>query len=298
METRKRNVAPNASTDKPEPPASAQTPPAAKQRTTGSEDVLTKTLGIIALVAVSLLAGSLLLAVAGRLRPHTHRRVHCSAAVSPSYACPLTPAQRDALSEGGDCGLPPACDAPYAAHDTWAHVRMVDRVPSVQVVNFTRMRGNAPKRTLLIGPSGPCALPVKNITVLSTDPYVIVIDGFITDDEADTVKAEGCVPIRLSQSRSTPLNPAQPRSTLLNLAQLNENVMTNAGVVCHPSDRRDSSTQTKQPKRHTTHPTAQAQPHTLQSPKTQSSAASKSAHPTLAGTPWKTWSRSNSCGMS
>jgi hypothetical protein len=192
METRKRNVAnqTNEETEK-RVKIPAKTPE--------PSDLVLNSLLFIAISAFSLLFLAFVLAMVGpRLFAKDGRgNVLCSAPMEENYSCPVTQADIDNLKEGNGCTLPDTCSVNYKHQDTFAHVRMVDRKPVVNVVNYRKMSGKEPKRSLLIGPTGSnCALPIKNISIVSTDPYVIVIDGFITDNEADHVKAAGYVSFR------------------------------------------------------------------------------------------------------
>jgi hypothetical protein len=118
----------------------------------------------------------------------------CSLPLPHDFACP----------EAGACPLPDneACAARYAKMDTVAELRMVERKPQLTIVSAEPAKGNEAKHTVLIGPQQPhngtkidayttqpptesCANVAVNVTVASADPWLIVLDGFLTDDEVD-----------------------------------------------------------------------------------------------------------------
>lgn len=123
------------------------------------------------------------------------QRVICSMPLPADYGC----------SESS-CPLPTKeagnCAAKYAQMDTVAELRMVDRNPVISVLEASPAKGSQPRHTVLLGPrehddggninsytrqppTDNCATPAVNVTVVSTDPWLIVLDGFLTDEEVE-----------------------------------------------------------------------------------------------------------------
>ncbi|KAI9029333.1 hypothetical protein DFJ74DRAFT_657906 [Hyaloraphidium curvatum] len=122
----------------------------------------------------------------------------------PSNETCIFPVPHDFACEGS-CPFPApqsSCAERYERFDTVAEMRMVDRKPALSIVSAAPAAGSVAKHEIVVGPvtphdggklghwiqqppTGSCANVVHNVTIASTEPYVIVIDGFLTDSEIE-----------------------------------------------------------------------------------------------------------------
>lgn len=220
MEARKRTAATPRAAEKSEPPSVAALR-AKKEKAKDEKAADSALLASLALgaLALALLSGVFVYRERLGLQPLFDRLAGVPAAGNASE--PLVPREdstapcviavpADYHCDDTGCPLPSTspCAAKYAKLDTVAELRMIDRVLSMVVVSATKPAGSAPVHKLLIGPQNPdeggkinrftvqpptdnCANVVTNLSIASTDPWLVVIDNFLTDAEVDHAMKNG-----------------------------------------------------------------------------------------------------------